>query len=407
MHNFPEGFLWGPSTAAHQVEGNNTNSDYWLLEHLANSPFVEPSMDTCDHYHQYPQDIKLIADLGFNCYRFSVEWARIEPEKGYFSKASLDHYRHMAQVCHEYGIKPLVTFHHFTSPLWFAAQGGWENPESIDLFSRYCEKVARHLGDLITLVCTINEINFTAQLDAKNFIPMERRRSVMNAAAKSMGVKHFSSPPLGEPALITDNMLKAHHQGRLAIKSVTPNVAVGLSLTMIDMQAVSGGEKKLKELQYAIEDRFLEEIKHDDYVGVQAYTREIINEDGFMPVEKGAELTQMGYEFWPNALEATIRHAASIVRVPIYVTENGVGIAEDTKRIEYINGALKGLSRCLEDGIDVKSYIHWSLMDNFEWTNGYEPTFGLIAVDRQTFKRTLKPSAKFLGKIARENAFSS
>ena len=115
----------------------------------------------------------------------------------------------------------------------------------------------------------------------------------------------------------------------------------------------------------------------------------------------------MGYEFWPNALEATIRHAASIVRVPIYVTENGVGIAEDTKRIEYINGALKGLSRCLEDGIDVKSYIHWSLMDNFEWTNGYEPTFGLIAVDRQTFKRTLKPSAKFLGKIARENAFSS
>ena len=110
IHNFPEGFLWGPSTAAHQVEGNNTNSDYWLLEHLANSPFVEPSMDTCDHYHQYPQDIKLIADLGFNCYRFSVEWARIEPEKGYFSKASLDHYRHMAQVCHEYGIKPLVTF---------------------------------------------------------------------------------------------------------------------------------------------------------------------------------------------------------------------------------------------------------------------------------------------------------
>jgi beta-glucosidase len=400
---FPEGFLWGAATAAHQVEGNNVNSDYWLLEHLPNGPFVEPSMDACDQYHLYPNDIKLLAKLGFNCYRFSIEWARIEPEKGHFSQAVLNYYRRMTQLCHENGIKPVVTFHHFTSPRWFATQGGWENPESIELFARYCEKVSQHLGDLITLACTVNELNFTAQLDAKNFVPMGKRKAVMAAAAKSVGTRHFSSPPLGEPTLITDNILKAHHKGRAAIKSIRPELPVGLTLTMIDMQSIAGGEEKLKELQYYIEDRFLEEVRNDDFIGVQAYSREFINKDGFMPVKDGTELTQMGYEYWPNAVEPAIRRAAAIAAVPIYVTENGVGIADDTKRIQYIQGALAGVRRCLEDGIDVRSYIHWSLLDNFEWTNGYEPTFGLLAVDRKTLKRTLKPSAKFLGKIASKN----
>ncbi len=401
---FPNGFLWGAATAAHQVEGNNLNSDYWLLEQLPNSPFIEPSLDACDHYHRYAQDIKLLAQLGLNCYRFSVEWARVEPVKGHFSRAAMDHYRNVALSCIEHGVKPVVTYHHFTCPIWFAAQGGWENPESIDLFARYCEKITRHLGDLISVACTINELNFTAQLDAKNFVPIERRKAVMSAAAKSIGVKHFSAAPLGEPKAISNNILKAHQKGRDAIKSVRPTLPTGMTLTMIDFQAAPGGEQKLKQLRYEIEDRFLKVARGDDFVGVQAYTREFIDENGFIPVQQGAELTQMGYEFWPNAIEPAIRRAASVTGIPIYVTENGVGTADDNKRIDYIEGALRGIQRCLEDGIDIRSYIHWTLLDNFEWTNGYEPTFGLVAVDRNNFKRRVKPSANFLGKIASSNS---
>ena len=405
-YNFPKGFLWGAATAAHQVEGNNLNSDYWLLEQLPNSPFIEPSLDTCDHYHRFQEDIKLLAKTGMNCYRFSVEWARIEPVKGFFSQAELNHYRNVALTCLKYGIKPIVTYQHFTCPIWFSAQGGWENDESVELFGRYCTKVTEHFGDLIAMACTINELNFTAQLDAKNFVPIERRQAVMAAAATSAGVKYFSAAPLGNPELISNNILKAHHKGRDAIKAIQPNLPTGMTLTMIDFQAVSGGEEKLKQLRYEIEDRFLEEAKNDDFIGVQAYTREFIDKNGFMKVKPDVEVTQMGYEFWPNAIEPAIRRASAITNLPIYVTENGVGTADDNKRIEYINGALKGIQKCLEDGINVKSYIHWTLLDNFEWTNGYKPTFGLIAVDRKTFKRSIKPSATYLGNIAKSNNLS-
>jgi beta-glucosidase len=123
-------FLWGAATAAHQVEGGNTNCDSWLLEHIEGTIYSEPSGDACDHYHRYAEDIRLLAVLGFNAYRFSIEWARIEPQAGEYSIAQLDHYRRMLAACHEHGIKPVVTFHHFTSPLWVAARGGWEAPET-------------------------------------------------------------------------------------------------------------------------------------------------------------------------------------------------------------------------------------------------------------------------------------
>src|SRR5512133_2138818 len=156
---FPKGFLWGTATAAYQVEGNNINSGFWLAEHVPGSMFSEPSGDACDHYHRYTDDIALLADLGFNMYRFSVEWARIEPEEGEFSQAELEHYRRMLIACHEHGLLPMVTFHHFTSPRWLISAGGWENPATADRFARYCERTARCLGDLIGAACTINEGN--------------------------------------------------------------------------------------------------------------------------------------------------------------------------------------------------------------------------------------------------------
>src|SRR5271165_2248642 len=155
---FPKKFLWGTATAGHQVEGNNVNSDYWFLEHLPNFPmFKEPSGDACDHYHLYPKDISMLADLGFNSYRFSVEWSRIEPAEGAFSRAELEHYRRMLTACKENHLTTLVTYSHFTAPLWFSLKGGWENPASADLFARFCEKTTRHLGDLIDYAVTFNE----------------------------------------------------------------------------------------------------------------------------------------------------------------------------------------------------------------------------------------------------------
>jgi beta-glucosidase len=153
---FPDKFLWECATAGYQVEGNNTSSDLWMMEHLPGSIFKEPSGDACDHYHLYPQDIGMLADLGFNSYRFSLEWSRIEPEEGFFSNAELEHYRRMLAACREHRLTPLLTYSHF-SPRWFAMQGGWENAKAADLYARFCEKATKHLGDLVGYASTLNE----------------------------------------------------------------------------------------------------------------------------------------------------------------------------------------------------------------------------------------------------------
>src|SRR4051812_34563611 len=195
---FPDSFLWGVAGAAHQVEGGNVNSDAWVLEHIPNSPYVEPSGDACDHYHRYPQDIALIASLGFTTYRFSIEWARIEPEPGEFSFAALEHYRRMLAACHEHGLTPIVTYHHMTSPRWFAAKGGWEVLGNADFFARYCERATAHLGDLIGAACTLNEPNLGLLLQAWGFMPPDSviaAAPYRAAAAKAIGSDQFAAYP--------------------------------------------------------------------------------------------------------------------------------------------------------------------------------------------------------------------
>lgn len=155
--SFPDKFLWGCATAGHQVEGNNTSSDLWTLEHLPQTIFKEPSGDACDHYHLYPQDISMLADLGFNTYRFSLEWARIEPEEGFFSNAELEHYRRMLAACREHNLTTLLTYSHFSLPRWFAYKGGWENPAAPGLYARFCERATKRLGDMVDYASTLNE----------------------------------------------------------------------------------------------------------------------------------------------------------------------------------------------------------------------------------------------------------
>jgi beta-glucosidase len=398
---YPKGFLWGVAGAGHQIEGNNVNSDIWLLEHVQPTLFKEPSGDACDHYHRYRDDIALVQELGFNTLRMSVEWARIEPAPGQYSPAELEHYRRVLSTCREQGLKPVVTFNHFAAPRWFSAAGGWENPRSPDVFARYCERTARHLGDLIELASTFNEPNLGFLLRWLLPPPMlAMQTQMLDAAARATGSQHFSSVQMGDQDELLPQLLSAHRKGFAAIKSAAPHVPCGVTLALVDDQAVGPDSQRDRKRQ-EVNGPWLEAARSDDFVGVQTYSRNRIDKNGLMPPPEGAEKTQTGDEFYPEALEATIRYTAQATGKPVYVTENGIATADDTRRIAYIDRAVAGVQRCLADGIDVRGYIHWALLDNFEWIFGYGPKFGLVAVDRETQRRAPKPSAHHLGAIAR------
>jgi beta-glucosidase len=384
---FPDGFVWGTATSAHQVEGGNWNNDWWAWEHMSDSPCQEPSGDACDHWHRYPADIRLCAELGFGAFRFSLEWSRIEPEEGEFSTVALEHYRRMCGVCREHGLEPIVTFHHFTTPRWVVARGGWVEPSTADRFARFSERAAAHLGDLIGRACTVCEPNIVA----------------------SMGYLYGIFPPGKRDADLRQRanevLIAAHRKAAAAIHAGPGSAPVGMTLAMFDCQAVPGGEAERDRYRRDMEDVFLEAARGDDFLGLQCYSRMRIGANGVLDPERDVPITQMGYEFWPQALEATLRYAWRLTGgVPLLVTENGIATDVDDDRIEYVEQALSGVLACLADGIDVRGYVYWSLLDNFEWILGYRPTFGLVAVDRATQVRTVKPSARWLGDIARANA---
>lgn len=407
--SFPDKFLWGCATAGHQVEGNNTSSDMWLVEHLPESMFKQPSGDACDHYHLYPQDISMLADLGFNTYRFSLEWSRIEPEEGFFSNAELDHYRRMLATCHEHHLTPLLTYSHFTIPRWFAYKGGWQNPEAVDLYARYCEKATKHLGDLIGYASTFNEPDIPQLLNwinlpglAANGSLFEMLQSNLAKVRKQLNAPEFASFFLGDGKKIRESLLAAHQKGKTAMKSVRSDMPVGFNLAMSDDQAAET-DSHLDEKRADVYEPWFEAAKQCDYMGVQVYSRSIVGKKDLSP-PKGAELTQTGMEFYPECVEHVVRYASKATGVPIIVTENGIATTDDTRRVEYIQRAVAGLKRAIDDGVDVRGYVAWSLLDNFEWMSGYEPKFGMVAVDLVTQKRTIKPSATILGNIARRNS---
>lgn len=428
--NFPKGFLIGASTAAHQVEGNNIHSDYWALEHMAYSSFTEPSGDAVDHYNRFEEDIRLMAEAGLNAYRFSIEWARIEPQPGEFDEKEIAHYRAVLECCRANGIEPIVTMHHFTSPKWLICQGGWEAEETVQKFADYCAYVVRQLGDLMHYVCTINEANMGLQIAAisQRYMRMmqkngEKARASaessvqvgINLEANSMmermkkqaaeNMQLFGTP---QPQIFvsgrTENgdklVMRAHQAARAAMKAVKPDLQVGITLSLHDIQSVDGGEEAaLKEWTEEFL-HYLPFIQEDDFFGVQNYTRTIMGPEGSRPVPEGAETTQMGYEFYPQALENVIRSVHKRLPIPLMITENGIATADDSRRVAFMEQALAGVSRCIEDGIPVLGYCHWSLLDNFEWQKGFSMTFGLVSVNRTTMERTPKKSLTVLGSFA-------
>lgn len=404
---FPQGFLWGAATAGHQVEGNNVSSDLWLLENMKPSTFAEPSGDALNSFELWPVDLDLVKSLGLNSYRFSIEWSRIEPEQGLFSNAMLDHYKAMIAGCRQRGITPLVSFNHFTVPRWFAASGGWMNPESPDLFARFCDRAARHLSDGIGYATSFNEPNLAGLL--QQFLPKEifdRERAGLEAAAKMLGVPKYmpgNALVIDDAATLNARQIAAHKAGREAIKAARSDLPVGVTLAMFDDQAVgknSVRDRKRVELY----GKWLEVAKADDFVGVQNYERSRWDDKVRLPPPPGAELNWMGAEVYAPSLAGAVRYAHSVTGGPVIVTEHGVGTEDDRIRARLIPAALAELKKAIDDGVPVKGYMHWSLLDNFEWGFGYKPKYGLVAVDRSTFKRTPKPSAAIYGAIARANS---
>lgn len=394
-------FLWGTAGAGHQIEGANTASDVWFLEHTKPTGFREPSGDAADTYHRFEDDIALAASLGFNAHRFSIEWSRVEPEPGQISLAALAYYRRVLEAISKAGMTPHVTLNHFTVPKWFAAGGGFERREGIEPFVAFCRTIAERLGDGFSLASTFNEPNLVALLQWGSNAARIRDHFAMAraAAAAANNSSDWFSPVLGDVGLQQPIMVEAHNRAYDAIKVASAGrIQVGVTLAMNDERPAHevGYERKLQEL-YA---PWFE--AEGDYVGVQNYTYAVVGADLDLPPESDVELTQMGYPFAPEALAGAVRLTASRCNKPIYVTENGIATEDDTRRVAFIDAALAGLGACMKEGIDVRGYFHWSLLDNFEWFHGYAPKFGLVSWDRATFARSPKASAIHLGAIARQ-----
>ena len=303
--------------------------------------------------------------------------------------AALDHYRRMCAACHERGVSPVVTFHHFATPRWLSARGGWEALDAPERFARYVERTVAHLGDLIGWACTINEPNVVAVLGYTV--------GIYPPGMKDEYGRHFA---------VNEALVRAHRLAVDALRSGPGAFPVGITLSMEELVAGEGGEQTRDAAEQILENTFLDATAGDDFIGVQCYERTVLGPTGPIEPAAGTRLTQMGYEYWPQVVEYTVRRAAAYTGIPVVVTENGLATENDAERIEFITTALQCLHRCISDGIDVRGYFVWSLLDNFEWHLGYGPKLGICAVDRVTFERRPKPSAHWFGDVAKANALA-
>ena len=383
---FPKQFLWGAATSAHQTEGGNLASDWWRLEHDPAAGLTEPSGDACDSYHRFAEDIALLAASGLGAYRFGVEWARVEPAPGEFSLAAVHHYQRMVDACLARDVEPIVTLHHFTNPAWTKVDGGWRHPDAVERYNRYVETVVGTLTG-VTRWCTINEPNIIASYTG-----------ALDTA--TLGANH-------DP-VITETLLAAHRSAVEVVRAAGGRAGLTLAMCAYTTDGTAEATQTLAEHRSADEDVFVSASRDADFLGVQVYTRRYVTGSaGLLPQGHtfdgpASHVTQMGWNYAPDALGECLRRVADLAPgLPLLVTENGIATESDDERIAYTTDALAGVHAALADGVPVEGYLHWSLLDNFEWIHGYGPTFGLVAVDRSSFERTPKPSLDWLGRVAK------
>jgi beta-glucosidase len=409
---FPADFIWGVATAGHQNEGDNSASDTWFAENVHPTVFKEPSGLACNGFQLWREDLDLVAAMGLNAYRFSIEWARVEPVEGTFADEAIDHYGAIIARCLELGLAPIVTYNHFTSPHWFAMRGGWLNPDAPALFARYCDVVTERIGAGIAMAVTMNEPNLARLLSWIDLPDVVRQleRATLTAASEAAGVERYRLSNVMVPEefdAIADGMSAGHLAGRDAIKARRPELPVGLSLAVVDDHVVGDDASVRDRKRSEVYGRWLELVRGDDFVGVQNYERARYDGQGAVPPPEGATINGMGSDVYPLSLAGAVEYVHQVSGLPVLVTEHGMSTEDDTQRAAFIEPSLNGLLDVIERGVPVLGYCHWTLLDNFEWIFGYGPKLGLHSVDRQTFERTAKPSAGVYSSVARANAVAA
>ncbi|MEP7162274.1 MAG: glycoside hydrolase family 1 protein [Candidatus Moraniibacteriota bacterium] len=407
---FPDGFLWGAATASHQVEGNTQNNwsewekknaerlaqesekSFWWNPHWKKfrTEAIDPenyiSRLACDHYRRFREDFDLAKELGHTAHRFSIEWSRIEPEEGVFDEKAIDHYREVITALRERNIEPFVTLWHWTLPLWLAEAGGVLSPKFSEHFVRYAEKIVSSLGKEVHFWVTLNEPDvFSGHAYLKGTWPPQEKNLW----------KYIRS---------LNALVCTHKKTYLAIKKLSPQSKIGIAKHNIWFEAYQDRliNRLLKKgIDWWWNQRFLNQIEgHQDFIGLNHYNHHRID-NGFRKNENKIQ-TDFGWEFYPESLY----HAAIELKKykkPIYITENGIADANDHLRPRFIRESLSWLHQAIQDGADVRGYLYWSLLDNFEWDKGYWLRFGLIEVNRKTLERKIRPSARMYAEICRTN----
>lgn len=389
---FPPGFLWGSATSAYQVEGGIEYND-WVG--AARSGTVPLAGAACDHYNRYEEDFDIAASLNQNAHRFSIEWSRIEIEKDRWDEAEIEHYRAVLEALKKRNITPFVTLHHFTNPVWFSRIGGWENRKAPDYFVRYVKRVVSELKDLVSFWVTINEPTvYAGESYALGTWP-PHKRNVFTARRVLL------------------NLVRAHKMAYEAIKEIPPVSFVGIAqhiVWFLPANAKSPLDIFLAKRMQALEEDFLKKIRsHQDFIGVNYYRPRRLAfslrkpKDFFMRDEMRGDESDIGWEIWPEGMYYALKSMRKY-NLPIYIMENGIADEMDTKRETYIRDHLIQVHRAIKQGIPVKGYFHWSLLDNFEWAYGYSKKFGLVRVNFLTQERTIRKSAYSYAEICKNNA---
>ncbi len=393
---FPKGFLLGAASAAHQVEGDNLNSDWWYWEQQGRLP---KSGQACDHYHRYQEDFGLAKQIGLNAMRISIEWARIEPEEGRWNAQAIEHYKKVLQSMKAQGLTRMVTLWHFTLPKWLADKGGFETKEGIEAFGRFAWFVAQNLGKEIDLWVTINEAE------------------VYTGGSYKMG----KWPPFKKNLYLTwrvlDNLILAHKAAYKAIKEALGDVPIGIAKNNSYLEPYRKNNLADRLIVFVADKiynhYFLEKIENQlDFIGLNYYFfnrhkfswrhgMEEMNRNftfGQISIDDQLNRSDMGWFLYPAGIYHLLLDLKRYNK-PIYITENGLADAADTRRPKFLCETLGWVSKAVDQGIDVRGYFHWTLTDNYEWDHGFGPRFGLIEMNYATQGRKIRPSAQIFKEI--------
>ncbi|HKQ18720.1 MAG TPA: glycoside hydrolase family 1 protein [Candidatus Eisenbacteria bacterium] len=414
---FPKGFLWGAATSSHQVEGNCKDNDWWAWEQ--SGKVAVPSGDACDHFNKFREDFDHARTMNHNAHRFSLEWSRMEPEDGRFSEEGFRHYREVIEALRQRGMEPVVTIFHYTLPQWLAEKGGLEHPEFERYFERFVTRVAADYGDIVRWWITFNEpvvqvfkgwiLGQWPPGKMQDFpAALKVMRNILRAHVKAYHAIHQRRPDsMVSTAKHALALTPCNNKSRLDRLSVAVRTYL---FNHLFLDALHTGALRVPGLFW----ERLPQARTLDYIGLNYYTRDFVQNKGFsLPGLLGHICTlehhqsvgkrnDLGWEVYPEGLAHFLK-VYSRYKLPILITENGLPAARDDDRWTFLYLHLWQVARAISDGVPVVGYLHWSLLDNYEWADGYGARFGLLEVDYATQKRTVRESARRMGEIAARN----